>query len=87
MVFGTCRGLHRLRSHGQLGISPSICPGAAWLTTNAACYHGKLHSQPQQLQRVRSHAVDHASPQKPRIMLIGWLGARRDHLDKCAVLW
>ncbi len=46
----------------------------------------KPYGRPQLCNPTSAHVVDQAAPAKPRIMLIGWLGAQKHHLNKCAAL-
>jgi hypothetical protein len=47
----------------------------------------EANSHPSELFRAADSNDLQKASTKPRIMLIGWLGAQKIHLDKCVVFW
>ena len=83
-VFGTCQHAQRLSTHGRLSLLLCVRQRAARVATDTTSGAQKPHGRPQPLKPTQSHAADQQAPAKPRIMLIGWLGAQTNHLNKCA---
>ena len=86
VVLGTYHNVQRISRHGRLSILLRVHQRPAWVATCTRDGPQKPDGRPQLLHSTRPHVADHDRPAKPRIMLIGWLGARKHHLDKCAML-
>ena len=86
LLFRTCQHAQRLSAHSRLNLSLHVRQRPAWVATHTSSGARKPHGRPQHQKSTCAYAADQAAPAKPRVMLIGWLGAQKHHLNKCAAL-